>query len=80
MLYDWLFGPFWELVDRIIAALPVVVLPCEHISGVGQFLGFVGAYVDYNYFGSVVAYCLSVESALLSVRAIEWLYEKLPLT
>lgn len=75
-IFDWLFAGLTWLVGR----LPSVSFDCSGLSGVAQYLGWVGGYVNLSLLGSVLGFIVATEVLIWSIELVVWIYNKIPMT
>lgn len=80
MLVDIILDFVVEAIVWIVNQLPSMSIDLSLLADLGQYMGWVGQFVNVSALATCVGIVAAFEVAIGVVSLIVWLYEKIPLT
>lgn len=80
MITDAILDVAFGAIEWLVGLLPLVTFDSTVFDTVSGWLSWVGCYVDLTTWGIVAGVILGLETLILGVQVLVWLWERLPLT
>lgn len=80
MILDALGDRAFAVAQWFIDKLPQVSYDCEALGGMGGYLDGVACFVNVDALAGVLGFILATEGVIWAVRAIQWVWDRLPTT